>query len=122
VASAVRGFHEAHERVYGYARTEQPVELINFSAVHRYPLPRPVLAPPTATAGAVGDARIGERPAYFAPSGFVATALYDRARLSPGSRVVGPAIIEQADTTSVIPPGHVAVVEASGNLRIRRAS
>ena len=122
VASAVRGFHEAHERVYGYARTEQPVELINFSAVHRYPLPRPALAPPTPAAGAVGDARIGERPAYFAPSGFVTTALYDRARLSQGSRVVGPAIIEQADTTSVIPPGHVAVVEASGNLRIRRAS
>ena len=39
-----------------------------------------------------------------------------------GARVAGPAIIEQADTTSVIPPGHVAVVEASGNLRIRRAS
>jgi N-methylhydantoinase A len=118
----VRGFHEAHERVYGYARAEQPVELVNFSAVHRYPLPRPALAPPAPAAGAVEDARIGERRAFFAPAGFVATALYDRARLPQGSRVAGPAIIEQADTTSVIPPGHVAVVEASGNLRIRRAS
>jgi len=120
VADAVRGFHEAHERVYGYARVQQPVELVNFSAVHRYPLPRPALAPPASAAEAVGDARVGERLAYFAPAGFVATALYDRARLPQGSRVAGPAIIEQADTTSVIPPGYVAAVEVSGNLRIRR--
>jgi N-methylhydantoinase A len=121
VGEAVRGFHQAHERVYGYARTEQPVELVNFAAVHRYPLPRPVLSPPAPAAGTIGEARVGERRAYFAPAGFVATALYDRARLPQGSRVTGPAIVEQADTTSVIPPGHVAVVEASGNLRIRRA-
>jgi N-methylhydantoinase A len=121
VSDAVRGFHQAHERVYGYARAEQPVELVNFSAVHRYPLPWPVLSPPAPAVGVVGNARIGERRAYFAPAGFVATALYDRARLPQGSRVAGPAIVEQPDTTSVIPPGHVAVVEASGNLRIRRA-
>ncbi len=121
VADAVRGFHQAHERVYGYARVQQPVELVNFSAVHRYPLPRPVLSPPAPAVGVVGDARIGERRAYFAPAGFVATALYDRARLPQGSRLAGPAIVEQADSTSVIPPGHVAEVEASGNLRIRRA-
>ena len=121
VASAVRGFHETHERVYGYARAQQPVELVNFSAVHRYPLPRPVLSPPASAVGAVGDARIGERRVYFAPAGFVPTALYDRARLPRGSRLAGPAIVEQADSTSVIPPGHLALVEASGNLRIRRA-
>jgi N-methylhydantoinase A len=120
VANAVRGFHEAHERVYGYARAQQPVELVNFSALHRYPLPRPVLHSPAPAVGVVGDARIGERRAYFAPAGFVPTALYDRARLPLGSRLAGPAIVEQADSTSVIPPGHVAVVEASGNLRIRR--
>src|SRR6266704_2052583 len=118
VASAVRGFHETHERVYGYARAQQPVELVNFSAVHRYPLPRPVLSPPASADGPVGDARIGERRAYFAPAGFVPTALYDRARLPRGSRLAGPAIVEQADSTSVIPPGYVALVEASGNLRI----
>jgi N-methylhydantoinase A len=121
VGDAVRGFHQAHERVYGYARAEQPVELVNFSAVHRYPLPRPVLSPPAPATGMVGDARIGERRAYFAPAGFVATPLYDRARLPQGSRLLGPAIVEQPDTTSVIPPGYVAIVETSGNLRIRRA-
>jgi N-methylhydantoinase A len=51
----------------------------------------------------------------------VLTDIYDRARLPLGARVAGPAIIQQSDTTTVIPPRHVAEVEASGNLRLRRA-
>jgi N-methylhydantoinase A/oxoprolinase/acetone carboxylase beta subunit len=119
---ALQRFHSVHERVYGYARAQQPVELVNFRAVHRYPLPAPEVRPPAGGAGAVGDARIDERPAYFAPRGFVATGIYERARLPLGARVRGPAIVEQADTTTVIPPGYAAVVDPSGNLRIRRAS
>ena len=49
------------------------------------------------------DAQTGERPAYFAPAGFLATAIFDRARLSVGARLSGPAIIEQPDTTTVDP-------------------
>ena len=93
---------------------------MNFRAVHRYPLPRRACGRPCAPRAAVGAARIGERRAYFAPHGFVATAIYDRARLPLGSRVPGPAIMEQADTTTVIPPGYTAAVDPSGNLRIRR--
>ena len=55
-----------------------------------------------------------------APDGFVATRIYERARLTPGVTVPGPAIVEQADTTTVIPPGYAALAEDSGNLRIRR--
>ena len=33
----------------------------------------------------------------------------------------GPAIVEQTDTTTVIPPGVVALVDEVGNLRLRRA-
>jgi N-methylhydantoinase A len=51
----------------------------------------------------------------------VATSIYDRARLPLGARVPGPAIVEQPDTTTVIPPGRAAVVDPAGNLRIRRA-
>jgi len=121
VREAVRGFHAAHERVYGYARAQQPVEFVNFRVVHRYPLPPPALRPAAGAGGAASDARTGERRAYFASAGFVATAIYDRARLPLGARVEGPAILEQADTTTVIPPGHAAVVDVAGNLRIRRA-
>jgi N-methylhydantoinase A len=122
VSEAGRDFHAAHERVYGYARAEQPVEFVNFRAVHRYPLPPPAIRPPARVAASTEDARVGERRAYFAPDGFVATAIYERARLSVGEQIVGPAIVEQLDTTTVIPPAHRAVVDHSGNLLIRRAS
>ena len=115
----LRAFHAVHERVYGYARAQQPVEFVNFRAVHSYPLPRPALRSRAPATGALADARIGEREAWFGT--FMPTPIYGRARLPVGARVVGPAIVEQPDTTTVIPPGHAALVDSSGNLRLRRA-
>ena len=40
------------------------------------------------------------------------TAIYERARLPLGARLAGPAIVEQPDTTTVIPPGVTALVDA----------
>jgi N-methylhydantoinase A len=121
VPEILAAFHAVHERVYGYARPQQPIEFVNFRVVHTYPLPRPALRPPRPVGGTLGDARVGERPAWFAPDGFVATTIYDRARLPTGARIAGPAIVEQTDTTTVIPRGHVAVAEPSGNLRLTRS-
>ena len=112
-------FHAVHERVYGYARTQQPVEFVNFRAVHTYPLPTPVVAPAARAQGTLEQARIGERRAYF--DAYLPTAIYERARLPRGAQVAGPAIVEQVDTTTVIPPGVTAVVDDAGNLRLRRA-
>jgi N-methylhydantoinase A len=120
VPEVARGFHAAHERVYGYARAQQPVEFVNFRAVHTYPLPRPVVTPAARSTGTLADARLGERRAYF--DGWVATAIYERARLPLGARLDGPAIVEQLDTTTVIPPGVTALVDESGNLRLRAKS
>jgi N-methylhydantoinase A len=118
VPGIVAAFHVVHERVYGYARTQQPVEFVNFRAVHTFPLPRPVVTPAARASGTLDDARIGERRAYF--DGFVPTAIYERARLPLGARLTGPAIVEQTDTTTVIPPGVTALVDEAGNLRLRR--
>jgi N-methylhydantoinase A len=114
----VSAFHEVHERVYGYARTQQPVEFVNFRAVHTFPLPRPAVTPAARAGGTLDDARVGKRPAYF--DTFMPTAVYERARLPLGARVAGPAIVEQPDTTTVIPPGVTAHVDAAGTLRLRR--
>ena len=138
VPAVVAAFHAVHERVYGYARTQQPVEFVNFRAVHSFPLPKPVVTklnmggprngPPTPPSqpsltvdnvADVADAQTGSRRAYF--DGFVSTAIYERARLPLGARIPGPAIIEQTDTTTVIPPGVTALVDDAGNLRLRRA-
>jgi N-methylhydantoinase A len=109
-----------HERVYGYARAQQPAEFVNFRAVHTFPLPAPRVRSAAHGSCTIDEARIGQRPVYFAPGGFVRTAIYDRARLSSGDAVDGPAIIEQMDTTTVIAPGYTATVDPASNLRIRR--
>jgi N-methylhydantoinase A/oxoprolinase/acetone carboxylase beta subunit len=111
-------FHAVHERVYGYGRPQQPAEFVNFRAVHTYPLPRPAVTPAAPPEGSLADARIGERTAYFGE--FVPTAIYERGRLPRGARLTGPAIVEQTDTTTVIPPGVTALVDEAGTLRLRR--
>ena len=44
--------------------------------------------------------------------------IYDRSKLSPGDRVAGPAIVTEMDSTSLILPGHVGVIDAVGNILI----
>jgi N-methylhydantoinase A len=112
-------FHAVHERVYGYGRPQQPAEFVNFRAVHTYPLPRPPVTPAAPPVGSLADARLGERRAYFGE--FVPTTIYERTRLPRGARLAGPAIVEQTDTTTVIPPGVTALVDEAGTLRLRRA-
>jgi N-methylhydantoinase A/oxoprolinase/acetone carboxylase beta subunit len=112
-------FHAVHERVYGYGRPQQPAEFVNFRAVHTYPRPRPPVTPAAPPVGSLADARLGERRAYFGE--FVPTTIYERTRLPRGARLAGPAIVEQTDTTTVIPPGVTALVDEAGTLRLRRA-
>jgi len=67
----------------------------------------------------------GERPVIFGRAGLpiaCAAALYERARLGPGAVIAGPAIVTQYDTTTVLPPGWTARVDAIGNLIAERAA
>ena len=56
---------------------------------------------------------------HFAEAGgWTETAVYDRDRLKSGATFTGPAIVEQADSTTVVPPGASANVDRFGNLVI----
>jgi N-methylhydantoinase A len=65
-----------------------------------------------------GDALVGEREVYAEGAWHVAK-VWQRERFQTGMRIAGPAIIQQADATTVLEPGSEAVVDALGNLRIR---
>jgi N-methylhydantoinase A len=61
--------------------------------------------------------RKGSRLAYFDQAkDFVMTAVFDRLKLRPGSTVHGPAIIEEAESTLIVPPSGEAQIDASGNI------
>jgi N-methylhydantoinase A len=59
-----------------------------------------------------------KRSVYFASTGTVETATYDRTLLQPGDRVEGPALIEEHASTTVVHPHDVLTVDAFGNLHI----
>ena len=48
----------------------------------------------------------------------VPTKIYDRAKLEPGMRFDGPAIVTEFDSTTVVLPGYTARVDASFNILI----
>ena len=72
-----------------------------------------------AATGDAAAARRGSREAYWGTeSGFVETPVFDRYRLEPGSTVDGPAIVEEHESTVLVPPGSVASVDRHRNLVI----
>jgi N-methylhydantoinase A len=65
------------------------------------------------------SARKGSRRAWFAEiDAYTETAVFDRYRLSPGTRLEGPAVIEERESTVVIGPGGRAQVDAFGSLEV----
>jgi N-methylhydantoinase A len=64
-------------------------------------------------------ARTGTRDLY-AGGRWHAAAIYAREVLPLGAEIIGPAVVEQIDATTVIEPGTIARVDDLGNLRLRR--
>ena len=119
LADALRRFHVEHERAYGHGYPEQPVELVNFTVTAIGRIARPRLPRIGSNGGGVSDAQRGMRQVFFSDAaGFVETAIYDRARLSAGHIVPGPAIIEEVDSTTLVHAGYRAAVDDFGNLLV----
>lgn len=100
LAALYRDFLAAHDRVYGYA-AEAPARFVNLRAVHRVALPSPVIGRVAAPARPTRSRRVLINPAI----GFETAAVYDRAALVAGERFAGPAVVEQPDTTTLVPGG-----------------
>jgi 5-oxoprolinase (ATP-hydrolysing)/N-methylhydantoinase A len=67
-----------------------------------------------------GAALKGRRRAYFGDAGgWMDTPVWDRYALEPGQAIAGPAIVEERESTTVIPPGDRVVVDPQRNLRIQ---
>lgn len=119
LAQLLADFHVAHEKAYGFARPEAPVQLVNLrvtalSEVTEVELPLLAAGHPVIEPRAV----VSHRDVDFAPAGPLRTPILDRAELLAGNVIAGPAVVEQLDTTTVIPPGWTAVVDGHGNLLI----
>ena len=111
-----RAFDEAYEARYGSRLETVPAEAINWRLTARVPRAAPTVAFGQAESG---DPLKGERNAYFPElGGFVDTPVYDRYQFGAGTRVVGPALIEERESTIVVGPSADAEADALGNLLI----
>ena len=63
----------------------------------------------------------GTRRAYFPEAGgYVETTVYDRYALEPGSRIVGPAVVEEKESTAVVALGWSGRIDEFLNLILER--
>jgi N-methylhydantoinase A len=120
---AVReAFHAAHEATYGFRNPGEPVEIVNIRVTATGRLDKPAFPAHPAGGADPSAARTGTRDVYSREQGgWAPFVVYDRAGLHPGHVVGGPAIVEQPDSTTLIPPAYRARVDAHLNLIIRRA-
>jgi len=108
-------FHDKHRQTYGHANSEEPVQLVNLRLTAIGRLPDLRLAGPAAA-----PARRTMREVWFPETGSARCAVHRRDGLAAGEGLAGPAIIEAMDSTIVVPPGWIALVDGVGYIRLRR--
>ena len=111
-------FGREHERTYGHrAGAEEPVELVTAQVVGRGLSERPRV--PERLRLAARETESGSRRAYFGRThGWIDCPVVARAALAGGGE--GPCIVEEYDSTCLVPPGVRARVDARGNLVLSR--
>ncbi len=114
----VDAFHAAHERRFGFSRSEAPVEAVTLRVEARAAVPRPV-------AETVPDAESPATPerstAAYLDGARRDVPLYDRERLLAGHGLDGPAIVGEYSSTTWIPDGWRARVTGTGDLVLTEA-
>ncbi|MBR1163190.1 hydantoinase/oxoprolinase family protein [Bradyrhizobium elkanii] len=116
IADLVQSFHAEHQREYNFRRDSAPVSFfrLNLKAVGVVPKAEFAVHGPTG----VSPEPVSRRRVWFEGSG-LDTPVYRRDDLPCGFSFQGPAIIEQVDATTVVPPGAAAEVDRYLNIIIR---
>ncbi|ACD20839.1 hydantoinase/oxoprolinase family protein [Paraburkholderia phytofirmans] len=112
----VHAFGEAHMAQYGYAINDRPVEIVNVRLKAIGLVPNAALTAPV-SGGSFSSALIDCRSVYFGPKdGWLDTNVYRRSALPVGESVIGPVIIEEMSSTTVVLPGQKAQLDNVGNI------
>jgi N-methylhydantoinase A len=116
-----QGFDEVYAARYGYAQPAEPVEVVTWKLSAIGGSPRLALAK---AASEPGDSpHKARRRAYFPEArGYVDCPVYDRYRFWAGLELAGPAIVEERESTTVLPPGVRAAVDEYANLVVELRS
>jgi N-methylhydantoinase A len=117
-----RRFLAEHERAYGFHNPDDPVEIVNFRLIATGRLLRRPLTGYLARDGRRVGVRSEHRPVWFSVDRALDTPVYERGNFAPGAVILGPAVIEQLDATTLLFPGDQATVDAHLNLSVELAA
>jgi N-methylhydantoinase A len=119
LSTMITNFNKEHRKLYGHAKSDEPIELVNLvvTAFGILNPPRLMKVKPGINARAAAK---GSREVFFEKEQrYVKCAVYERDRLGAGAKFPGPAIVEEMDSTTVINPGQSATVDQFGNLLVK---
>jgi N-methylhydantoinase A/oxoprolinase/acetone carboxylase beta subunit len=114
--AAYREFLAAHDRVYGHAM-QHPARIVNIRVVQRAGGGQTASQGSAAATDSTPTMRMIRVRQSSAP---VPAAIWQRSAIGPETHIAGPAIIEQADTTTLVEPGWTVRAVPSGALLIEK--
>jgi len=109
-----RRFHSSYFQVYGFTDEAADLEVLNLRATAIGVTRKPAVAAPRAAAA--GPSPPARERRVFLDGRWLAARVVDRDTLAAGASLEGPAIIEQYDTTVLVPPGFTVTLDRNGNL------
>ena len=110
-------FHEEHHRTYGHKSSEEQVELVSIKVSARVSKPKKVNQERAESTSAKRESRMAK---FGANSAEVETIVIPGRENISERYVLGPVIIEEYDSTIVVPPDWRAEVDESGNLIVSK--
>jgi N-methylhydantoinase A/oxoprolinase/acetone carboxylase beta subunit len=114
-AVLITAFQETYQATYGDA-VDEPVEAVQWKVSLVWPSPGFAPARREEKPGRASLLK-GHRLAFFPEThGYAPCPIYDRSDVTRGSTIVGPAIVEDPESTAVILAGDEARMDESGNL------
>ena len=117
LARIIEEYHAEHRRAYGFNAVEELVEAVTLRLGAVGDISKPTLS--ELELGNLEGAKKSEREVYFAESSYIGCPIFDRRKLGAGCCITGPAIVEEMDSTTLMHPGHKALVDSFGNLLIQ---
>lgn len=113
-------FHGLHEQYYTF-RLPSPIEFVNFHLTAFGTVEKPQIPKLNAGGTSAEGALKGKRVVQLGPAARSEVPIYERAGLGPRTEILGPAIVEEPDSTIVVFPDQRLTVDEYGNLLIEVA-
>ncbi|MBR4024280.1 MAG: hydantoinase/oxoprolinase family protein [Firmicutes bacterium] len=117
--SVRKAFTEAYERLYSFS-SDDMVQIVNFGLSAIGDIVYPAVPEDEYHGEECSAAVTGERKVYIGSGEFENYKIYDRDLLGNGNIVHGPAIVEQMDSTTIIPNGMKGTVDKNLNIMLER--